>query len=254
MEPSASVQRPKSPRLDSSQPWGRRLGMPTPFLKGRADDQPAPKGRSPGWHPVEWGCEFAGTAFQLFVGFGAVAAFESPKSPLRSPLPGWGRLVVIGICFGLLAAAVAISPLGRRSGAHLNPAVTLGFAVRGHTSPRDALGFAVAQTAGALLAAAGFAAAWATWAPTVKTARTQPEPGLAGWAVTGIVASSSSGSLRTSKPPRLPGGGGDERPPSLIPAREPGPLLLWSSAACLPTVEMPPASRPPRRSRTATPR
>lgn len=176
---------------------GRTPKDPPAILGGRPEDHPTPKAVSPGWHPVEWACEYVGTAFQLFLGFGAVALFESPHSPLRGDLPGWARLVVIGACFGLLAAAVAISPVGRRSGAHLNPAVTLGFALRGHTSPRDVLGFAAGQTAGALTAAAGFAAAWSTWATTVSTARTQPRPGLPGIAVVGIEAALTCGLLLT---------------------------------------------------------
>ncbi|HET6875440.1 MAG TPA: aquaporin [Acidimicrobiales bacterium] len=166
-------------------------------LKGRPEETPASKARSPGWHPVDWLCEFVGTAFQLFVGFGAVAAFESARSPLRSDLPGGVRLVVIGICFGLLAAAVATSPLGRRSGAHLNPAVTFGFFLRGHTSLRDSVGFGVAQTAGALVAAAGFAKAWDGWAATVDTARTQPAADVHGWAAASIEAALTCGLLLT---------------------------------------------------------
>ena len=174
---------------------GARRDVPT--LTGRTDEPPAPKGKSPGWHPVDWGCEFVGTAFQLFVGFGAVAVFESTRSPLRSALPAGARLVIIGVCFGLLAAAVAISPVGRRSGAHLNPAVTFGFFLRGHTSLRDSLGFAGAQTAGALVAAAGFAAAWGEWARTVHTARTQPSTGMTGWGAAGIEAALTCGLLLT---------------------------------------------------------
>ena len=168
-----------------------------PTLTGRPGEPPAPKGKSPGWHPVDWGCEFIGTAFQLFVGFGAVAVFESTRSPLRSALPAGARLVLIGVCFGLLAAAVAISPVGRRSGAHLNPAVTFGFFLRGHTSGRDSLGFAGAQTAGALVAAAGFSAAWGGWAATVHTARTQPTTGMSGWGTAGIEAALTCGLLLT---------------------------------------------------------
>lgn len=46
---------------------------------------------------------------------------------------------------------VLILVLGPVSGAHLNPAVTLSFAVRREIAPRDALAYAAAQTTGALL-------------------------------------------------------------------------------------------------------
>lgn len=145
---------------------------------------------------MEWACEFAGTAFQLFLGFGVVALLESSRSPLPRALPSAGlRLALIGIAFGALAAVVALSPLGRRSGAHLNPAVTLGFWATGHTHRDDVLGYATAQVLGALTAAAGFVAAWGTWATGAADARTEPQPGLPWWAVTGIEAALTLGLL-----------------------------------------------------------
>jgi aquaporin Z len=166
-------------------------------LKGDADDEATPQPKAAGWHPLEWGCEFAGTAFQLFLGFSVVALLESPRSPGRSALPWWSRLLLIGIAFGVLAAIVAVSPIGRRSGAHLNPSVTLGFFLRKHTPGRDAVGYAAAQIAGALVAAVGFSAAWSAWARSVDGARTAPQRGLGGWAVTGIEAGLTFGLLVT---------------------------------------------------------
>lgn len=159
-----------------------------PSLQGHRDEPAEPHGQATGLHPVEWACELVGTAFQLLVGFSAVALFESPQSPVSGDLPAGVRLVVIGACFGLLAAIVAVSPVGRRSGAHLNPAVTLGFVLRGHTSMRDATGFVVGQFLGALSAAAAFHAAEGGWARSVHAARTAPADGLSAWAVTGIEA------------------------------------------------------------------
>lgn len=156
-----------------------------------------PQPKATGWHPVEWACEFAGTAFQLTAAFSVVALLESPRSPATSALPGWSRLVLIGIAFGLLAAAVALSPAGRRSGAHLNPAVTAGFWLRGHTPSRDALGYIAAQVAGALLAAAVFSAAWGPWAASVNTARTVPQQHLNLAGVAGIEAALTCGLLTT---------------------------------------------------------
>lgn len=168
-----------------------------PTLKGRHASRPAPQPRASGVHPVDWMCEFIGTAAQLFFGFGVVALFESTQSPLPSHLPDWSRLVVIGASFGALAAAVALSPLGRRSGAHLNPIVTLAFVMRGHTPAQDAAGYCIAQTAGALVAAAGFTAAWGAWASSVQHAQTAPEPGLPDWAAAGIEAAISCGLVLT---------------------------------------------------------
>lgn len=164
-------------------------------LKGHPDDSPAPQPKATGWHLIDWGCELVGTAFQLFLGFGVVALLEAPQSPATTSLPGWSRLVLIGVAFGLLAAAVALSPVGRRSGAHLNPAVTLGFFFRKHTPARDLLGYAVAQTFGALGAAFAFRAVWQGWAGGVHGARTAPASGLPEWGVVGIEAALTFGLL-----------------------------------------------------------
>jgi aquaporin Z len=50
-------------------------------------------------------------------------------------------------------ALIAVSPLGRLSGAHLNPAVTLGFWALGHVSLRDLAGYVAAQLVGGLAGA-----------------------------------------------------------------------------------------------------
>lgn len=158
-------------------------------LKGRSTDAPAPQEKVAGWHWTEWLCELAGTAFQLFVGFTVVAFFEAPHAPGRSTIPsaGW-RLVIIGACFGILAAIVAVSPVGRRSGAHLNPAVTFGFFLRKHTHLADLIGYALGQLCGALIAAAGLRWVWSSWAAQIGNARTQPGPGTPAWEAVGIEA------------------------------------------------------------------
>lgn len=180
-----------------ARPSGPHGSRPRRPLQGHPGDVPAPQPKASGWHPVDWLCEFGGTAFQLFLGFCVVGFLEGNPSPTVTALPGWSRLVLIGIAFGLLAAVVAISPAGRRSGAHLNPSVTLGFFLRGHTPARDALGYAVAQTAGAVVAATGFAAAAPAWASSVHTARTAPQAGLPLPAAAAIEAGLTLGLLLT---------------------------------------------------------
>lgn len=158
-------------------------------LKGHPHQPAAPQEKVAGWHWTEWACELAGTAFQLFLGFSVVAFFEAPGAPGRAAIasPGW-RLVVIGACFGILAAIVAVSPIGKRSGAHLNPAVTFGFFLRKHTHAADLAGYALAQLAGALVAATALRVAWPTWTRQIDNARTSPSPTTPGWEAAGIEA------------------------------------------------------------------
>jgi aquaporin Z len=58
------------------------------------------------------------------------------------------RRAAVGIAMGLTAIALIYSPWGKRSGAHLNPAVTLSFWRLGRVSPADAAFYIVAQFAG----------------------------------------------------------------------------------------------------------
>ena len=159
------------------------------------DETTAPQPKVGGWHWIELSCEFVGTFGQLLLGFAAIALLESPLSAARRAIgSGDARLLLIGVCFGVLAAVVAVSPLGRRSGAHLNPAVTLGFWARGHTHTHDLIGYAIAQVLGALAAAACFAAALRDWARTVGFARTVPHA-LPWWGAVGIEAGITAGLL-----------------------------------------------------------
>lgn len=62
-------------------------------------------------------------------------------------------LAGISLAFGLAIVAAAYG-LGAISGAHLNPAVSLGMATAGRMSYGDAIGYMVAQVAGAIAGAA----------------------------------------------------------------------------------------------------
>ena len=59
-----------------------------------------------------------------------------------------------------LSDNLSVSPIGRRSGAHLNPAVSVAFWRRGHMHKHDVIGYLTAQATGAV---AGTAAAGALW-------------------------------------------------------------------------------------------
>ena len=71
----------------------------------------------------------------------------------RSPLAGWSSAsplsrAPMGIAMGLTAVALIYSPAGRRSGAHMNPAVTLTFFRLGKITGADAAAYIAAQFTG----------------------------------------------------------------------------------------------------------
>ncbi|MGI8713160.1 MAG: hypothetical protein ACR2NR_08260 [Solirubrobacteraceae bacterium] len=81
-----------------------------------------------GWHRLPWGCEFLGTAILLSGGLSAVFLDFGPSSPITPHLSSMSaRLLLTGLLFAGTGSLVALSPIGRRSGAHLNPAVTVAF-------------------------------------------------------------------------------------------------------------------------------
>jgi len=94
--------------------------------------------------------------------------------------PVWQR-VVMGCAMGLTAIAIIYSPWGKRSGAHMNPAVTFTFWRLGKVASRDALFYVLAQFAGGIGGVLTVRAALRAWVshPAVNYAVTTP--GSGGW-------------------------------------------------------------------------
>ncbi len=130
-----------------------------------------------GLHLVEWSCELLGTALLLLGGLSAVCFNFGPNSPLRD-LPDSPRLLLTGLLFAGTGSLLAVSPLGRRSGAHLNPVVTLAFWTQRHVHPHDLLGYVVAQLLGGVLGTAVVLALWGAEARAVRLGATSPGLGV----------------------------------------------------------------------------
>src|SRR5262249_33277867 len=87
------------------------------------------------------------------------ALLESSASPLHGLIQSADqRRALIGAAMGLTAVGLIYSPWGQRSGAHMNPAVTLAFWRLGKIRLHHALGYVLAQTLGGLL---GVCLVWA---------------------------------------------------------------------------------------------
>ena len=88
----------------------------------------------------------------------ATTLLESPRGLLYGAVGGARlRLALIGVAMGSTAVALIYSPWGRRSGAHMNPAVTLAFLSLGRLPAIDAAFYMLAQFSGGL---AGVLASW----------------------------------------------------------------------------------------------
>ena len=119
-----------------------------------------------------WGCELLGTALLLAGGLSAVFLDFGPGSPVARAVPSISlRFLLTGTVFAGTGSLVALSPVGRLSGAHLNPAVTIAFYLQRKVHVHDLLGYVAAQLLGALVAAAGLRLAWGVRRPRCMTVR-----------------------------------------------------------------------------------
>ena len=137
-----------------------------------------------GLHWRVWGAEALGTALLVLGALSAVAAVLGTGSPLAAQtcqvtdcylaLSESARLLVTGLLVGGCVSLIAVSPLGRLSGAHVNPAVTLAFHALGRVSTHDAVGYVAAQLAGGLAGGAAFRLLWGSVAVSVGGGVTHP--------------------------------------------------------------------------------
>jgi aquaporin NIP len=95
--------------------------------------------------------EAIGAFALVFAGCGAIVA--------EAEHPGSLGTVGIALVFGLVIMAMVYAT-GHLSGAHLNPAVTIAFALTRHLPRNEACAYVLAQLAGAITAAALLAAIW----------------------------------------------------------------------------------------------
>ncbi len=142
-----------------------------------------------GWHWAEWLSELAGTALLLLGGLSAVCLDFGRGSPMPHLIHSASlRLLHTGILFAGSGSLITISHLGRRSGAHINPSVTLAFWSSGHVSRSDLAGYLSAQFLGAVLGDGLVRLLWGGAAISVQDGLTRPQPGLGAWPAAGIEA------------------------------------------------------------------
>lgn len=98
--------------------------------------------------------EFVGTALLVAAGLSIVILDFGAGSPVAALVPSAGlRRLLTGFLFGAIGASIAVSPVGKISGAHINPVVTLAFWLKRKMSAPHAVGYIVAQLAGAAFGA-----------------------------------------------------------------------------------------------------
>src|SRR5438132_10893629 len=117
----------------------------------QALDRPMNMLRSLREHWPEYVCE--GTELGLFMVSAGLFTIllHHPSSPVLNFIPSeFTRRMLTGIAMGSTAIALVFSPLGKRSGAHFNPAVTLTFWRLGKVKNWDAFFYVIAQFVGGI--------------------------------------------------------------------------------------------------------
>lgn len=128
-------------------------------------------------HWPEYALEALGLALFMVAAAAFASAIEHPDSPLRAAVTdALPRRLLMGLAMGLTAATLIYSPLGARSGAHLNPATTMTFVRLGRMHAVDGAAYVVAQFLGGLAGIAIAAALLRPWidAPAVRYVATVP--------------------------------------------------------------------------------
>lgn len=121
--------------------------------------------------------ELIGTSLLVLVGLSLVILMFGTGSPIVRVVPSEGaRRLITGFLFGSTGALIALSPVGRESGAHLNPVVTLGFWLMGKMKSRVAVGYVLAQLTGACLGSLPLLA-WGSMGRSVAFGATRPGEG-----------------------------------------------------------------------------
>ena len=129
--------------------------------------------------------EFLGTFLTTVVIIGAHAVAAQSGGKVTDAMGFVAR--------GLMTAA-AILFMGTVSGAHLNPAVTLGFALRNNFSWARVPGYLIAQVIGAVLAAVVI---WVIFGNLVGEGATTPGKGISNWQALGLEVLLTAGLIQT---------------------------------------------------------
>jgi aquaporin Z len=102
---------------------------------------------------------------------------DHPASPVRQAIPGiFARRVIMGLAMGATVVGIVLSPWGKQSGAHFNPAVTFTFYRLGKVELWDSIFYATAQFFGAIagVAVAAYVLRGAPGHSAVRYAVTSP--------------------------------------------------------------------------------
>jgi aquaporin Z len=137
--------------------------------------------------------EAVGTALLLFFGLnivifnwgeGSITARLIPSPLLRN--------ILTGFLFGSVGCLVTLSPVGKISGAHINPAVSIAFWLRGMMATNTMIGYIVGQMIGAIVGCLPLLVIWGDQGRSIQYGITLPGKGGVGPAFLSEVLATAS--------------------------------------------------------------
>jgi aquaporin Z len=118
-----------------------------------------------------------GTALLVLGGLSVVIVMSGSGSPMTRLVPNEQlRMALTAFLFGTIGSAIALSTIGKESGAHINPAVTMSFWLMRKLESRAAIGYIVAQVVGACVGALPLLA-WGSMGRSIAFGATIPGEG-----------------------------------------------------------------------------
>jgi aquaporin Z len=102
-------------------------------------------------HWPEYLMEVGELGCYLFIACTLTTLLQHPESTLQQSISsGVARRALMGLAMGATTVAIVVSPWGKRSGGHFNPAITLSFYRMGKVEFWDAWFYVIAQFLGAI--------------------------------------------------------------------------------------------------------
>lgn len=121
--------------------------------------------------------EFIGTAFLLLVGLSLVIFMFGTGSPMAELIPSVTlRRIITGFLFGGWGALISLTNVGKVSGAHINPAVTMVFWIFKKIETKSAGYYVLGQLAGAIVGCLPLLA-WGSMGESLSFGATTPGTG-----------------------------------------------------------------------------
>jgi len=119
--------------------------------------------------------EAIGVAVLLFFGLSIVIFNWGEGSVVAKWIPSeFARTILTGFMFGCVGCLISLSPVGKISGSHINPAVSIAFWLRGKMETKTMVGYIAGQMIGAAIGCLPLLLIWGEQGKSIQYGITLP--------------------------------------------------------------------------------